>query len=370
MINESKKSLEPLPRGASYFTSDPNKEAAYKAAEELLYQITSKVPESQIQATAENAREARRKAGYTVDDTVDNNAPDKRISPVYWVTQNDFKQAFGRNYNPMNETDRQDFFSLVKNAPGMRRRTDVAGADSGAPIASRQRPEFIPTFQDVDGVKVPESALGYTAKEQKRARDLGFKSIQDFKDAEKYDGSYSDQPRRLIQQEVDKNLALDRQMNLLGISRQQIKKPGVMPYSERQPNPLENQDNLLKFVQTFAPETLTPEQKSKLNLQPKTDSGSMPYSERQDNPFDQSLVNGVQTSNKNAADKITDKVGQFVNIVPSYEPRSESETIFDALRQIERQDIEREINRNLKSKKSLPSQARNYLDRVVSKRKV
>jgi hemerythrin superfamily protein len=96
----------------------------------------------------------------------------------------------------------------------------------------------------------------------------------------------------------------------------------------------------------------------------------MPYSERQDNPFDQSLVNGVQTSNKNAADKITDKVGQFVNIVPSYEPRSESETIFDALRQIERQDIEREINRNLKSKKSLPSQARNYLDRVVSKRKV
>lgn len=366
MINESKKSLEPLPRGASYFTSDPNKEAAYKAAEELLYQITSKVPESQIQATAENAREARRKAGYTVDD-VDDNDPNKRISPVYWVTQNDFKQAFGRNYNPMNETDRQDFFSLVKNAPGMRRRTDVAGADAGAPIASRQRPEFIPTFQDVDGVKVPESALGYTPKEQQAARISGFKTAEE---AKKYTGSYSEKPDFVVQDRANKIVDVEREMDFLGIRRKPIKKPGVMPYSERQPNPLENQDNLLKFVQTFAPETLTPEQKSKLNLQPKTDSGSMPYSERQDNPFDQSLVNGVQTSNKNAADKITDKVGQFVNIVPSYEPRSESETIFDALRQIERQDIEREINRNLKSKKSLPSQARNYLDRVVSKRKV
>jgi hypothetical protein len=276
MINESKKSSKPLPAGTSYFTSDPNKEAAYKAGEELLYQITSKIPESQIQATAENAIEARRKGGYTVDDDNSN----KRISPVYWVTQNDFKQAFGRNYNPMNETDRQDFFSLVQNAPGARRRTDVAGADVGAVIASRQRPESLPTYQDIDGVKIPETAFGYTAKEQKRARDLGFKSIQDFKDAEKYDGSYSDQPRRLIQQEVDKNLALDRQINLLGImkSSQKPSKKEELPYSEREGGPLEDPKDILKYIQQYAPETLTPEQKAALGMQPEL--SAEPYAAR------------------------------------------------------------------------------------------
>jgi len=200
-----------------------------------------------------------------------------RISPAYWVTQTDFQDTFGRRYNPMNPQDQRDFFSLVQNAPGATRRTDVAGADVGAVIASRQRPESLPTYQDIGGVKVPENALGYTKEQQQAARLSGFKTAEQ---AQQYSGTYSEKPRYAIQRDVDKNLALDRQMNLLGIMRssQKPSKKEELPYSEREGGPLEDPKDILKYIQQYAPETLTPEQKAALGMQPEL--SAEPYAAR------------------------------------------------------------------------------------------
>ena len=237
----------------------------------------AEAPGTPSEADVKQAFERSRQASAAVDETARQN---KRISPAYWVTQADFNQAFGRNYNPMSREDQRDFFQLVQNAPGATRRTDVAGADVGAVIPSRQRPSSLPTFQDVDGIKVPEAAFGYSEKQQKQAQDLGFKTVQDYEQAKEMTGAYSEKPDFVVQREAEKLAKLQpisdkliKDLSLLGYGK---KRRGPSPYSERQENPLEDPRKALKFIQQYAPETLTPEQKRALGVY----NPDLPYSRR------------------------------------------------------------------------------------------
>ena len=236
--------------------------------EEERFGVVGFVPSAgQVEQAFERSREASAK----IDETERQN---KRISPAYWVTQADFNQAFGRNYNPMSKEDQRDFFQLVQNAPGATRRTDVAGADVGAVVPSRQRPSSLPTFQDVDGIKVPETALGYTQREQEAARLSGFKTAEE---AKKMVGSYSEKPDYVVKREAEDVVNLPKQMEFLGISKKPSKPESkTLPYSDRQRNPLEDPRKALKFVQQYAPETLTPEQKRALGVY----DPNLPYSRR------------------------------------------------------------------------------------------
>ena len=252
--------------GSQIFTNRPEagtpEDIAYKMGENLLKQIQAGQSGEQLELAASEAR----KAQAVVDQQ---KADSSKISPAYWVTQKDFSDAFGRSYNPRNEQDRQDFFNLVRNAPGARRRTDVAGADVGAVVPTTTRPSSLPTFQDIDGVKVPESALGYTQREQEAARLSGFKTAEE---AKAMGGAFSWKPEKSdseIQKEVDKQLQLSKDLSKIGVFGTTVpeKKPtGGLPYSEREPSPLEGKMDALKFVQKYAPETLTPEQKKALGI--------------------------------------------------------------------------------------------------------
>lgn len=245
-----------------YFTNIDTASAegqAYKAGEQLLKAIQAKKQPEEIESFAREARIANQFAEVERDAKKE----EKPISPAYWVTQSDFKQAFGRPYNAMSEQDRQDFFSLTKNAPGARRRTDVAGA--GETIPSRQRPEFLPTFQDVGGVKVPETALGYTQKQQQTARLSGLGSAEE---AQKLGGAYSEKPGFVTQREADKAVRLTPDLATIGVGKPSPKKSSTdLPYSQRQANPLEDPQKMLQFVQQYAPETLKPEQKRALGME-------------------------------------------------------------------------------------------------------
>jgi len=221
-----------------------------------------RVPKTDVDLTnvpseqeVEQAFETSRKASLAVDDT-------KKISPSYWVTQKDFQDAFGRRYDAMSEQDRQDFFGLVGSSQP-RRYTE--GPAAGQVIPSTRRPDFIPTYQDVDGVRVPETALGYTQKEQEAARLSGFKTAEE---AKKMGGVYSPKPDFVIKREAEDVVNLPKQMKLLGISPKPSKSESqTLPYSDRQSNPLEDPTNLLKFVQQYAPETLTAAQKAALGME-------------------------------------------------------------------------------------------------------
>ena len=131
-----------------------------------------RVPKTDVDLTnvpseqeVEQAFETSRKASLAVDDT-------KKISPSYWVTQKDFQDAFGRRYDAMSEQDRQDFFGLVGSSKP-RRYTE--GPAAGQVIPSTRRPDFIPTYQDVDGVKVPETAFG-GAPSKEKSQGFGFQA--------------------------------------------------------------------------------------------------------------------------------------------------------------------------------------------------
>ena len=209
--------------GSQFFTNRPEpgtKEAeAYAAGEKLLGAIQANAPESEIESTAREARLSNMR--------VDLGKQAERISPAYWVTQADFQQAFNRPYNAMSKEDQRDFFQLVQNAPGATRRTDVGGADVGAVIPSTVRPKSLPKFQDIDGVKVPESAFTTTQRITSRSAP-------------------APEPAPAPESTLT---------------------PVVLPYSERQPNPLEDPTNLLKFVQQYATETLTAAQKAALGME-------------------------------------------------------------------------------------------------------
>jgi hypothetical protein len=168
---------KPKTATTQFFKDTSTKSPEYIAAEELMKKIMDKAPQQEIEAAGEKARGLRAEREEREKDN-------KRISPVYWVTNADFKAAFGRSYNPMSSADQRDFFQLVKNAPGARRRTDVPGASANEVIASRERPEYVPTFQNVDGINVPETAFGISGKEQKQAREAGYSSTVEKKETE------------------------------------------------------------------------------------------------------------------------------------------------------------------------------------------
>jgi hypothetical protein len=77
-----------------------------------------------------------------------------RISPVYQITQSDFKTATGRDYDPRNAQDRQVFFDLVSR--GASTSSATAGPGEGPAYGSkefytmRQRPTDIPKFGTSD----------------------------------------------------------------------------------------------------------------------------------------------------------------------------------------------------------------------------
>ncbi len=74
----------------------------------------------------------------------------KRISPMYWVTQNDFKTATGEDYDARNAKHRQIFFDL--NSSGESTVAPTAGVGQGPAYDSlayhtmRRRPAVIPQF--------------------------------------------------------------------------------------------------------------------------------------------------------------------------------------------------------------------------------
>jgi hypothetical protein len=265
-----------------YFTNVPDPSTpegqAYAAGEALLTAITT--GSSEVQKLAQKARETT-SAVDQARSAVDQARKDStRISPAYWVTQTDFQDTFGRRYNPMNPQDQRDFFSLVQNAPGATRRTDVAGADVGAVIASRQRPESLPTYQDIGGVKVPENAFGISREEQKKAREEGYSSTEEKKQTEQRfkDARAEVKDRELTRRGMSAAL-------VGGISKPweqaQPSKPSKkeeLPYSEREGGPLEDPKDILKYIQQYAPETLTPEQKAALGMQPEL--SAEPYAAR------------------------------------------------------------------------------------------
>jgi hypothetical protein len=76
-------------------------------------------------------------------------APNKRISPVYWVTHADFERATGHKYDAMSAEDRRLFFDL--NASGKSNVSPTAGVGQGPAYDSpgwhsRSRPDNIPEF--------------------------------------------------------------------------------------------------------------------------------------------------------------------------------------------------------------------------------
>ena len=84
---------------------------------------------------------------------------DKRISPMYWVTQGDFETATGEKYDARNAKHRQLFFDL--NSSGESNVAPTAGVGQGPAYDSleyhtmRRRPANIPPrYIDVDGKKV------------------------------------------------------------------------------------------------------------------------------------------------------------------------------------------------------------------------
>ena len=95
----------------------------------------------QISREKSAAVDAERKAG-------------SRISPVYQITQGDFKTATGRDYDPRNPQDRQVFFDLVSR--GASTSSATAGPGEGPAYGSkefytmRQRPTNIPKFGTSD----------------------------------------------------------------------------------------------------------------------------------------------------------------------------------------------------------------------------
>ena len=78
-------------------------------------------------------------------------SPNRQISPSYWVTFNDFKNAYGHDYDVRSKDDRNLFFQLVNTSSNVERYTDATRL--GSTIPGTPRPRSIPVF-DVDNQPV------------------------------------------------------------------------------------------------------------------------------------------------------------------------------------------------------------------------
>jgi len=78
-------------------------------------------------------------------------SPDRQISPSYWVTFNDFKNAYGRDYDVRSKEDRRLFFQLVNTASNAETYTDATRLGTVMPTTAR--PGTVPVF-DRDGLPV------------------------------------------------------------------------------------------------------------------------------------------------------------------------------------------------------------------------
>ena len=109
-------------------------------------------------------------------------AGDKRISPVYWVTNADFERATGHKYDPMSAEDRRLFFDL--NASGKSTVSPTAGVGQGPAYDSpeyhtmRTRPDNIPQFGTPQARydRLPDGTIANTTQQ---SRDRAQKEADD-----------------------------------------------------------------------------------------------------------------------------------------------------------------------------------------------
>jgi hypothetical protein len=105
-----------------------------------------------------------------------------RISPVYQITQSDFKTATGRDYDPRNPQDRQVFFDLVSR--GASTSSATAGPGEGPAYGSkefytmRQRPTNIPKFGTSGAWYDTETGQLARTTEQSRTRTAEKQAIE------------------------------------------------------------------------------------------------------------------------------------------------------------------------------------------------
>jgi len=112
-----------------------------------------------------------------------------RISPVYQITQSDFKTATGRDYDPRNPQDRQVFFDLVSR--GASTSSATAGPGEGPAYGSkefytmRQRPTNIPKFGTSGAWYDKETGQLARTTEQSRTRTAEKEAIEKIDEREK-----------------------------------------------------------------------------------------------------------------------------------------------------------------------------------------
>jgi len=80
-----------------------------------------------------------------------------QISPQYWITHQDFENAYGHPYDAFSETDRKAFFRLADTASNARTRTEGPATDYHA-IPSIIRPNTVPVMDAETGM--PSSWVG------------------------------------------------------------------------------------------------------------------------------------------------------------------------------------------------------------------
>jgi hypothetical protein len=175
--------LSNLPLGM--FKTTPKTAAekeAYDAAKTAFQTQTSGASEEEIEKAFDVSREksaavdAERKAG-------------SRISPVYQVTQGDFKTATGRDYDPRNAQDRQVFFDLVSRGAPTSSATAGPGESPGFNTPQfytmRGRPQNIPQFGTPEAWYDKETGQLARTTEQSRTRTAEKQAIEKIDEREK-----------------------------------------------------------------------------------------------------------------------------------------------------------------------------------------
>jgi len=133
---------ENIAHGREVAAEDKKKDAART---KLFRETNPELYRKQIEDRAKGEENARKR----LETIKAAEAPNKRISPVYWVTHADFERATGHKYDATSAEDRRLFFDL--NASGKSNVSPTAGVGQGPAYDStgwhsRSRPDNVPQF--------------------------------------------------------------------------------------------------------------------------------------------------------------------------------------------------------------------------------
>ena len=182
-------------------------------------------------------------------------APNKRISPVYWVTHADFERATGHKYDAMSAEDRRLFFDL--NASGKSNVSPTAGVGQGPAYDSpgwhsRSRPDNVPEFgtlgarYDVVDGQIANTTPQSRAKAQWDADDAAALERIDAEMAER-DAEIRAEAKRIVdaEQKVDyfKKMA-DKKTEV----NPGVKKPGDTQWDTQEKTPSMSWDEMEKEI--------------------------------------------------------------------------------------------------------------------------